>query len=267
MSASRDLSREQAALARWDPRPRWYHPLLGRLVIMTSGLIMTRLNRLEVEGRETFEAVRERSGRGLLTYSNHVSLFDDPMLIANIVSGPYSKVRWVGADAINFFGNGFKAWLFTAGRSVPVMRGAGLDQPGMHFLGERLAAGEWVHLLPEGGRTRDPEARMAPEFKAGIGMLIARAKPLALPFCHYGMHEVLPVGAVRPRSGHTVRMVFGEVIDCTDAWIADAAARRECAETEGPELWRAIAAETYDALAKIERAVHPAFAAPEDAGA
>jgi monolysocardiolipin acyltransferase len=263
MPAASDLSREQRALARWQPRPRWYHPLLGRLVIAASRFIMTRLNHLEIAGRERFEALRERGSRGLLTYSNHVSLFDDPLLIANIVSGPYSRVRWVGADALNFFGSGPKAWLFTAGRSVPIMRGAGLDQPGMHFLADRLAGGEWVHLLPEGGRTRDPQARLAPEFKAGIGMLIARAQPLALPFYHYGMHEVLPVGAIRPRTGHHVRMVFGETIDCDDAWVARVVAAPGCAATDGPELWRAIAAETYDALSALQRAVHPAFAAGE----
>ncbi|HUF52367.1 MAG TPA: lysophospholipid acyltransferase family protein [Dehalococcoidia bacterium] len=178
--------------------------------------------------------------------------------MANVVSGPYAKVRWVGADALNFFGNGLKAWLFTAGRSVPIMRGAGLDQPGMLFLRDRLAAEEWVHLLPEGGRTREEDARMRDSFKAGIGMLVAEAKPIALPFYHYGMQEVLPVGAVRPRSGHTVRMVFGEAIYCDEEWIALVAAK---VGAEGDAaVWRAIAGELYEAEAALERAVHPAFA-------
>jgi monolysocardiolipin acyltransferase len=258
MRESRDTRREEAALARWNPRPRWYHPLIGRVVILTSRFIMTKMNKLSIEGRERFEALMERDGRGLLTYSNHVSLFDDPLLAANIVRGPYSKVRWVGADAINFFGNGFKAWLFTAGRSVPIMRGSGLDQPGMHFLSDRLKAGEWVHLLPEGGRTREDAAQMRDSFKAGIGMLVAEAKPLALPFYHYGMQNVLPVGAVRPRSGNEVRMVFGEAINCDDAWIAGVTAK---AGPEGDtDTWRAIAAELYAAEAALERTIHPAFA-------
>jgi monolysocardiolipin acyltransferase len=260
MTASRDVRREQAALARWKPAPRWYHPLLGRIVITTSCLIMTRLNRLTIEGRERFDAAMERGSRGLLTYSNHVSLFDDPLLVANIVSGPYSRVRWVGADAVNFFGNRFKAWLFTAGRSVPIMRGTRLDQPGVDFLRDRLIEGDWVHLLPEGGRTRDPEALLISSFKAGIGMLIAETKPLALPFYHYGMHSVLPVGAVRPRVGQNVRMVFGDVIDCDDEWLSGVAARHSAAE-DGPGLWRAISKETHETVARLERRVHPAFAA------
>lgn len=257
VSERRDDRRERAALARWNPRARWYHPLIGRAVIATSRFIMTRMNTLSIEGRERFEAVMERGGRGLLTYSNHVSLFDDPLLIANLVRGPYSKVRWVGADAINFFGNGFKAWLFTAGRSVPIMRGAGLNQPGMHFLTERLKAGEWVHLSPEGGRTREPDARMRDSFKAGIGMLVAEAKPIVLPFYHYGMHEVLPVGAVRPRSGHRVRMVFGNAIDCNETWIGGVAMEAE-AESDAA-VWWAVAAELYAVESALERAIHPAF--------
>jgi len=260
MPQPRDTRREQAAFGRWRPGQRWYHPFIARVVITTSRLVMTGMNHLSIENRERFEAVQERGGRGLLTFSNHVSLFDDPLLTSSIVSGPYSSIRWVGADAINFFGGRFKAWLFTAGRSVPIMRGSGLDQPGMHYLCDRLREGDWVHLLPEGGRTRDPEARMLPSFKAGIGMLIARSKPLALPFYHYGMQGVLPVGAVRPRSGHTVRMVFGETIDCDDAWLAATAASHDATTDDGPDLWRAITEETYAAVSALEHSIHPTFA-------
>ncbi len=144
------------------------------------------------------------------------------------------------------------------------MRGASLDQPGVRFLRDRLREGDWVHLLPEGGRTRDPEGRMLESFKAGIGMLIADAKPLALPFYHYGMQFVLPVGAVRPRARNDVRMVFGDLIDCDDAWLSEVAKRRDAAG-DGPGLWRAIAAETHESVARIERRVHPAFAAGETA--
>jgi hypothetical protein len=108
---------------------------------------------------------------------------------------------------------------------------------------------------------------MQSAFKAGIGMLLAEAKPLALPFYHYGMQHVLPVGAVRPRSGHTVRLAFGDAVDCDGAWISRAAARHASAETSGPDLWRAIAAETYEALATLERAVHPLANAPDEAEA
>jgi hypothetical protein len=103
---------------------------------------------------------------------------------------------------------------------------------------------------------------MQPSFKTGIGMLIARSRPLALPFYHYGMQDVLPVGAVRPRSGHTVRMVFGETIDCDDGWVAATAARHDATIDDGPGLWRAITEETYAAVSVLEHAVHPGLAPP-----
>jgi monolysocardiolipin acyltransferase len=187
----------------------------------------------------------DRGGRGLLTFSNHVSLFDDPLLPCNFGLPRYSDVRWVGADAINFFGSAPKAWLFTAGKAVPLVRGAGLDQPGFHFLRDRLRDGAWVHMFPEGGRTRDPEARMRPLLRPGIGHLMAEARPIALPFYHYGMHRVLPVGARLPRRGNTVRVVFGHPIDCEQ-------------EVAKERTTRTLTTLAHEALTQLEAAVHPA---------
>ncbi len=127
------------------------------------------------------------------------------------------------------------------------MRGAGMDQPGLRFLLERLKEGRWVHIFPEGKRTRKPVGRMADELKSGIGMLMAEALPVALPFYHYGMHKVLPVGSLRPRRGKRVRLVFGEPIDC-------AALAKGQAGKRVPSLMTKAA---LDALLALERRVHP----------
>jgi 1-acyl-sn-glycerol-3-phosphate acyltransferase len=256
----RFLEAERRAVERWNPASRWYHPLIGKVVINASRFVTRVMNRLDVEGREHLEAMRARTGRGLLTFSNHVSLFDDPLITSNFVQGPYRKVRWVGADALNFFGSPMKAWFFTAGKCAPIVRGGGIDQPAMNLLRDRLLAGDWVHMFPEGGRTRDAEAKLAPEFKPGIGWLIAQAKPLALPFYHSGMQEVLPVASTRPRTGHRVRVVFGAPIDCDERWIDDVCRRRLGDRTDGPRLWDGIAEELRDVLGEMEREIHPAFA-------
>lgn len=241
-----ESGREQAALARWRPGRRWYHPAVARFVIGLSKVVTTRMNRLEIEGLDRLEAARERRDRGLLTYSNHVSLFDDPLLDSNFDLGAYDGIRWIAADAINFFGSRARAWLFTAGRAVPIMRGFGVDQPGLAFLGDRLREGAWVHMFPEGGRTRGPNALMADSFKSGIGRLMAEARPALLPFYHYGMHEVLPVGAKLPRRGKTVRVVFGEAVDCDEAYVSEAGGS-----------WEALAARAHSVLREMERRVHP----------
>ena len=254
--------RELAAAARWKPGRKWYHPFLAAIVIRTSKFVMTGMNTLTIEGLERFERLRQGRDRGLLTYSNHVSLFDDPLLLSNFTLPRYEEIRWVAADALNFFGSRPKAWLFTAGKGVPIVRGAGIEQAGFRFLRDRLAEGEWVQIFPEGGRTRDPQARMSASFKAGIGRLMAEARPIILPFYHYGMHEVLPVGAKLPRRGRSVRLVFGEAIDCDEAYVRETAARAGDPDLKGPRLWEALAGATHDALRGLELAVHPAAGRP-----
>jgi monolysocardiolipin acyltransferase len=262
-AAERLRKAEERAVARWNARKRWYHPIIARTVISGSRFVTRVMNRLDVEGREHLEAVRERGGRGLLTVSNHVSLYDDPLLTSNFVRMSYDRIRWVGADALNFFGSGKKAWFFNSGRVVPIVRGGrggGINQPGMQFLRDRLAEGDWVHMFPEGGRTRDPEGRMMPEFKNGTGWLIAQTKPLVLPFYHHGMMGILPVGSGFPRPGNRVRVVFHEPIDCDADWIDQTCEKHAGDRTDGPKLWDAITAELYSTLSTMERRIHPSFA-------
>jgi monolysocardiolipin acyltransferase len=259
-----DVLREKQAVARWRPGIRWYHPAMATLVIAACRFVTSRLNQLEIEGTEFFEQVLYRSGRGLLTVSNHVSLFDDPLVIANLVRGSYDQVRWVGADALNFFGSAPKSWLFTAGKSVPIIRGMGVNQPGMRFLRDRLLAGDWVHMFPEGGRTRDPEAKMAAHCRPGSGWLIAESRPIVLPFYHYGIHKVLPVGGVRPRTGKTIRARFGQPIDCDEDWLKRIASRSGD-HLVGPLLWDAISAELHRHLLALERVVHPSLTSEQAA--
>ena len=249
--------REEKALARWRvPRSTVFNRALTALVVGTSRFIMQGMNRLEIEGAEKFEALCSRGGRGLLTFSNHVSLFDDPLLLCNLRLPLYPEIRWVGSDAINFFGSPLKAFIFTAGKCVPLVRGAGLDQPGFDFLGDRLKEGAWVHMFPEGGRTRDRQALLSHPFKPGIGRLIVEARPVGLPFYHFGMHEVLPLGTKLPRWRKTVKLVFGEPIDYYG--VIDEICSREGFEEKGPRQWDALTRHTYETLRVLELRVHPA---------
>ena len=249
--------REQAAVNRWKPGQKWYHPFMAKVVIRLCKFYMTTMNSLDIEGLEKFESLQDRQGRGLLTFSNHVSLFDDPLLPSHFSLPRYEEIRWAATDAINFFGSPLKSWFFTSGKGVPIVRGAGLDQSGFHFLLDRLREGQWVHIFPEGGRTRHPLALMTHPFKSGIGRLITETRPIALPFYHYGMHAVLPVGSIVPRRGKAVRLVFGDPIDCDARYLQGVARQAEEAELSDQALWEALAARTYDALRHLELAVHP----------
>ncbi|MGB0592006.1 MAG: lysophospholipid acyltransferase family protein [Myxococcota bacterium] len=206
-------------LQHWDPSKRWYRPLVCFVVVQTSRFVMRALNRLEFVGREHWETAFAAPGQGVLTFSNHVSLFDDPLVTSGLGRTGYDETRWIPADHLNFFGTRLKGTVFSSGKCVPIIRGAGLEQPGLAFLVERLREGAWVHIFPEGGRTREPDARLRRPFKMGIGRLITEAKPLLLPFYHRGMEAVLPIGGRLPRLGKTVRVLFDPPTQVNDAWL------------------------------------------------
>ncbi len=244
-------SQEEKALACWKPpADTLFNRSLTLLVVAVSRFIMRRMNSLSIEGGDTFQSLLLKRDRGLLTFSNHVSLFDDPLLVCNLRLPPYRQIRWVASDALNFFGSPWKAFIFGAGKCVPIVRGVGFDQLGFDFLRDRLKEGAWVHIFPEGGRTRDPQALLTHPFKPGIGRLMAEARPVALPFYHTGMQRLLPVGAKLPRWRKKIRLVFGEPINC------DKLVRED--ELSGPRLWEALAERSYHALRAMEIALHPA---------
>lgn len=62
---------------------------------------------------------------------------------------------------------------FLNGKTLPILRGEGVSQPVMHTAAARLAAGDWVHLFPE-GRIHF-SGKLGP-FKWGAGKMVCDAK-------------------------------------------------------------------------------------------
>lgn len=252
------LSRkEEKALARWRPATdNAVNRFMAFVCINLSKFILIRMNTLETGGIERFAALRERAGRGLLTFSNHVSLFDDPMLPSTFPLGSWEEIRWIATDALNFYSTRPTAFIFSGGKGVPVVRGAGFNQPGFDFLRDRLLEGRWVHIFPEGGRTRRERGLLSGPFKPGLGRLIAETHPIGLPFYHMGMDEVLPIGAKIPRRGKRVRLMFGEPIDYDEKFVTQMAGTDEASQ-RGPKLWEELTAHAYEVLSSLERSVRP----------
>ncbi len=242
------------ALGRWKPSEgRWSYRFYAQLVTLSCIALMRGMNRLKIEGIEELQRFRHgrEKHRGLLTFSNHVSLLDDPMLTANFRVPDYRELRWIAADALNFYGGRVTGFLSSAGKCVPIVRGAGPDQPGFHFILERLKAGDWVHIFPEGGRTRDPNGLLRTPFKGGIGRLITESNPICVPFYHFGMHRVLPIGARLPRFGNQVRVKFGKATDCNEEFL------RSLNAADGTSINRALAQWSYSRLRELELSVNP----------
>jgi len=211
----------KAAVTRFNPGPSRRRQWVANFSAAASRGLIMRLNNLEISNIDRLREARrlQRPGHGLLTFSNHAALFDDPWLTACIGSHKYPEMRWVAVDAENFFGTSMKARFFNMGKAVPIVRGAGLDQPGMDFLIERLKLGDWVHVFPEGTRSREPDSRLRRPLKPGLAHMVKRAEPLLLGFHHRGMHEVLPIGGRFPRFGKTVSVRFGKVVDSKDGLV------------------------------------------------
>jgi len=72
------------------------------------------------------------------------------------------------------------AHFFRAGQVLPTDRGRGVFQPALDAALDRLAAGDWVHLFPEGYVNMSRRA-LCRRFKWGIGRLLLEAEPHARP--------------------------------------------------------------------------------------
>ena len=96
--------------------------------------------------------------QGLITVSNHRSVFDDPGIVSCLLPLPIAMRpkynRWAICsqeycynDALSGLIHGY----IGAGQVLPICRGAGINQRLLRDFGRHLACGQWCHIFPEGG--------------------------------------------------------------------------------------------------------------------
>ncbi|KAL0717643.1 hypothetical protein Bca4012_066965 [Brassica carinata] len=218
LAVSKDLTaEEESALFRMLQAVAV--PLIGN----ACHVFMNGLNRVQVYGLEKLhDALLNRpKNKPLVTVSNHVASVDDPFIIASLLPPKLlldaRNLRWTLCATDRCFKNPVTSAFFRSVKVLPVSRGEGIYQQGMDIAISKLNSGGWVHIFPEGSRSRDGGKTMG-SAKRGIGRLILDADtlPMVVPFVHAGMQDIMPIGASLPRIGKTVTVIIGDPIHFSD---------------------------------------------------
>lgn len=199
-------------------------PILGNV----CHVFMHGLNRVQIYGAEKLhKALHDRSkDKPLITVSNHVASMDDPLVIASLlpprVLMDAQQLRWTLCASDRCFKNPVTSAFFRSVKVLPVSRGDGIYQKGLDMAISKLNNGGWVHIFPEGSRSRDG-GRTIGSAKRGVGRLVLDADniPVVVPFVHTGMQEIMPIGANVPRIGKIVTVLVGDPIEFDDLLNAE----------------------------------------------
>jgi len=99
-----------------------------------------------------------RPNQGLITVSNHRSLFDDPGIVSCLLPLPIAIQpkynRWALCSQEYCYNDALPGLIkgyIGAGQVLPICRGGGIDQKLLLDFARHLACGEWCHVFPEGG--------------------------------------------------------------------------------------------------------------------
>lgn len=173
----------------------------------------------------------------LITVSNHRSVFDDPGVLGCILPLRLAlidrHIRWsICAEEICFQHNALLESFFVAGKTLPIFRGGGVNQCHLLDFARQAAAGDWLHIFPEGGVSqltelggRDSEDRSdIGSLKWGVAKLIAHShvRPVVIPYYHFGMDGVMPMDSEKklltkfPQIGQCVTVSFGQELNFDD---------------------------------------------------
>lgn len=168
------------------------------------------LNRTIVIGKENVGVETNT-----LLLPNHQSMIDG-FLVGTFVYFPRTLLRpnlfpWLPAAWENFFENPVMRWFSDNWRCIPVKKGR-KDVGAMLRMEACLRQGTMI-VFPEGTRTRDGRL-LAP--RSGIGYVMLKTRPKAIPVCMDGMNGLQPVGHFWPRVFRTILLYYGKPVDLSE---------------------------------------------------
>ncbi|MBW0487838.1 hypothetical protein O181_027553 [Austropuccinia psidii MF-1] len=153
-----------------------------------------------------------QSNQGLLTFSNHISTLDDPLVWTILPWYTYFnpfQTRWTLGAADILFTNRFISPFFSNGQVIRTVRGNGIFQPAIDQAINKLDRSQWVHIFPEGrvnqlapDTSQLRQGHKLLRFKWGISRLVleSQLEPIILPIWLQGFDRVMPEKQPFPRS-------------------------------------------------------------------
>ena len=184
--------------------------LVTQLTVALGWIVFKVLNKTVIIGHEN---VGEEMNTVLL--SNHQTMIDGFL----VGYGAYfpkslwkpSLLPWHPAAQENFWFNPVIAWLSDNWKCIPVKAGR-KDFGAMKRMESCLRHGVMT-VFPEGTRSRDGKLRPP---RSGIGYVMLKTRPKAIPVCMDGMDAVLPVGSFLPRVFNTIFLYYGPAVDLSE---------------------------------------------------
>jgi 1-acyl-sn-glycerol-3-phosphate acyltransferase len=140
----------------------------------------------------------------------------DGFLVGAMVFFPRSLLKpnlfpWLPAAWENFFENPVMRWFSDNWRCIPVKKGR--KDVGAMLRMEACLRGGIMIVFPEGTRTRD--GRLLPP-RSGIGYVMLKTRPKAIPVCMDGMSGLQPIGHFWPRVFRTILIYYGKPVDLSE---------------------------------------------------
>ncbi|PVU95250.1 hypothetical protein BB559_002805 [Furculomyces boomerangus] len=162
-----------------------------------NSFIKLGFKEISVNNMDTFTSILQNPYRNqaVITYSNHISTFDDPIiwgLLPKSIRKDPNLMRWtLGAKELTFINPPLTAF-FSLGKVIPIIRGIGIYQAAMDVALSKINDKKWVHIFPEGFVNQKPELL---RFKWGVSRLIMEAEqtPIVVPIFHRGLDDVFPL--------------------------------------------------------------------------
>lgn len=164
-------------------------------------ILLTPLLRVAFRVRCIGKSNVPRAGPVILA-SNHRSFIDSiflPMCVGR-------RVTFVAKA--EYFESAKTAWFFRAVGMIPLAReGGSASERALAAARQVLDSGGVLGIYPEGTRSRDGRLYRG---HTGVARLAVDCSAVVVPVAQFGTAEVQPVGAMLPRLGKKVTVMFGE---------------------------------------------------------